>query len=67
MATKSSTSKKRAQTAAKTKRDDATGRYIASVVLFALAILLFCLAVVEGEAVWAFLHRAWLGLAGCSA
>lgn len=67
MATKSSTSKKRAQTAAKTKRDDATGRYIASVVLFALAILLFCLAVVEGEAVWAFLHRAWLGLAGFSA
>ncbi len=42
-------------------------RYAASVIIFAAAILLFCIAVVKGENVWTALHTFWLGLAGFSA
>ena len=42
-------------------------RYAASVILFATAILTFCIAVVKGENVWTAVHTFWLGLAGFSA
>ena len=33
-----------------------------AVVLFAAGILLFLMAIIEGQAVWAWLHRMWRGL-----
>ncbi len=42
-------------------------RYVASVLLFAVSILLFCLACVKGEAAWTTLHSFWLGVVGFAA
>ena len=70
MATKKPAAKKAATkkaAPARTKRDEAASRYVWSILLFASAILLFCFAVVKGEAAWTFLHNAWLGIAGFSA
>lgn len=70
MATKKKTKKKSASaaaSAARTRKDDTAKRYIASVVLFAAAVLVFCLAVVRGEAAWTALHDFLLGAAGFSA
>ena len=70
MATKKNTKAKSsspAKKAAKARKEDSANRYIASVILFASAVLVFCLAVVEGEAAWTFLHNALLGLTGFSA
>ena len=63
MATKRTANKKPAPT----KKQEAANRYVASIVLFAAAILMFCIAVVEGEVVWKFLHEAWLGITGFAA
>ena len=64
MATKSNAKKKKP---ARTKKQEAADRYVASIVLFASAILLFCIAVVEGEVVWKWLHDVWLGVTGFAA
>lgn len=37
-----------------------------AVVLFAVGILLFLMTIIEGQAVWAWLHRMWRGLFGFS-
>ncbi len=69
MATKKNTKSKSspAAKAAKARKDDAAKRYISSVILFAVAVLIFCLAIVKGEAAWTFMHNFLLGLTGFSA
>lgn len=69
MATKKNTKGKSspAAKAAKAKKDDAAKRYISSVILFAVAVLMFCLAIVKGEAAWTWMHNVLLGLTGFSA
>lgn len=70
MATKKNTKAKSsspAKKAAKARKEDSANRYIASVILFASAVLVFCLAIVEGEAAWTWMHNVLLGLTGFSA
>lgn len=70
MATKKTSKSKSsspAKSAAKARKEDTAKRYIASVVLFASAVLFFCIAIVKGEAAWTALHSFMLGLFGWSA
>ena len=44
--------------------DGMTGSQKAAIVLFASSIILLCIATIEGQSVWTFLHNGFLGLFG---
>ena len=67
-----SKTKKRGTASTKSKKPTPSkqskqNRYIASIVLFAGAILLFALAIVKGERLWTYMHSFVLGLFGWNA
>ncbi len=62
--------KKRKTSAAKTRQTKAqisTQKQMRAVILFAVAVLTFCLAIIKGENVWTWLHNVMLGLFSLSA
>ncbi len=69
--TSSSSRSKAAKKAAETKREKAaaeSARYqAAAVLLFASAVLLFCLVIIPGDSLWGWLHNGILGLFGVCA
>ena len=70
MATKKKTTKKSGKSAAKkplTKEQMGARQQIQALLLLAVSILMFCLAVIEGENVWTWLHNVLLGLFSYSA
>ena len=70
MATKKKTTKKSSKPAAKkplTKEQEGARKQIQALLLLAASVLMFCLAVIEGENVWTWLHNVLLGLFSYSA
>ena len=70
MATKKKTTKKSSKPAAKkalTKEQEGARQQIQALLLLAASVLMFCLAVIEGENVWTWLHNVLLGLFSYSA
>ncbi len=68
MATKKTTKKVASHAPARETKAQASARtQVEAVILFAVAILLFCIAILKGEAVWTFLHNAMLGIFSFSA
>lgn len=70
MATKKKTTKKSTKPAAKkplTKEQEGARQQINALLLLVASILMFCLAVIEGENVWTWLHNVLLGLFSYSA
>ena len=63
MAKKTSKTKTKKTTAA--QRD--THHQMRAVVLFAVALLMMCIAIIPGENVWTWMHNALLGLFSFSA
>ncbi len=62
--------KKRKTSAAKAKQTKAqlsTRKQMRAVILLAVAVLTFCLAIIKGENVWTWLHNVMLGLFSFSA
>ncbi len=62
--------KKRKTSASKAKQTKAqisTRKQMRAVILLAVAVLTFCLAIIEGENVWTWLHNVMLGLFSFSA
>ncbi len=53
--------------AKQTKAQVSSHKQMTAVILFAVAALTFCLAVIEGEKAWAWLHNTMLGLFSFSA
>ncbi len=49
----------------KNTKDDSSKKQIASVVMFAVSILLFLAAIIKGEGGWLAMHNAILGFFGC--
>ncbi|MBQ9860226.1 MAG: DNA translocase FtsK 4TM domain-containing protein [Clostridia bacterium] len=66
MATRKKTTRKR-PSARETAARNSARRQIQAVILFAVAVLVFCLAVIKGENVWTWLHDFLLGLFSFSA
>lgn len=70
MATKKKTTKKSTKPAAKkplTKEQEGARQQINALLLLVASILMFCLAVIQGENVWTWLHNVLLGLFSYSA
>ena len=59
--------KSKSAKAKQTKAQISTRKQMRAVVLFAVAVLTFCLAIIEGENVWTWLHNVMLGLFSFSA
>lgn len=59
--------KSKASKARQTKAQISTRKQMRAVVLLAVAVLTFCLAIIEGENVWTWLHNVMLGLFSFSA
>ena len=59
--------KTKAAKAKQTKEQISSHKQMTAVILFAVAVLTFCLAIIEGEKAWAWLHNGLLGLFSFSA
>ena len=64
MAKKKKTSAKKAR---ETKAQQSTRKQMQAVVLFGVAVLMFCFAAIQGENVWTWLHNVMRGLLSFSA
>lgn len=64
MATKKRTNTKKRTASQKKKQGNNGGKnsQVTAVILFAVAILLFCFAIIEGENLWSMIHRMLLGV-----
>ena len=49
-----------------TKEQEKASQQIHALILLAVSILMFCIAVINGENVWTMLHNFWLGMFGFS-
>lgn len=70
MATKKTTRKSggsRRSSTRETAAQQSARRQMKAVILLAVAVLLFCIAVIPGEHVWTWMHRSLLGLISYSA
>ena len=70
MATKKKTTKRSSKPAAKkplTKEQEGARQQINALLLLVASILMFCLAVIQGENLWTWLHNVLLGLFSFSA
>ena len=65
MATKKKTTKKK--NARQTKAANGARQQINAIILLAVAVLVFCFSVIEGENVWTWIHQLLLGLFSFSA
>ena len=65
MATKKKTTKKK--NARQTKAANGARQLINAIILLAVAVLVFCFSVIEGENVWTWIHQLLLGLFSFSA
>ena len=65
MATKKKTTKKKS--ARQTKAANGARQQINAIILLAVAVLVFCFSVIEGENVWTWIHQLLLGLFSFSA
>ena len=68
MAAKKTTQRRKKTTGSRqTVAQQSAHRQMKAVILFAVAILLFCFALIEGENVWTWIHNVLLGLFSFSA
>ncbi len=65
MAAKKKSTKKKSTR--QTKAVNSAHRQINAIILLAVAVLVFCLAIIEGENVWTWLHQVLLGIFSFSA
>ena len=66
-AKRSARSRAKKTSSRETAAQQSARRQVKAVILLAVAVLLFCIAVISGEHVWTWMHRALLGLLSFSA
>ena len=65
MATKKKSTKKKGTR--QTKADNSARQQINAIILLAVAVLVFCFSVIEGENLWTWIHQVLLGIFSFSA